>query len=71
MRQLQGAASTGPERTSRVREDRQRSGNAANGHSWTGSYRNFNVLRLSNAKMIAMIQKRTTTFGSSHPFSSK
>jgi len=35
--QMQGAASTAPERTLRVREERMRSGNAADGRSWTGS----------------------------------
>ncbi len=34
---MPGAASTGPERTVCVREDRMRSGNAADDHSWTGS----------------------------------
>jgi len=34
-------------------------------------HRSFNVLRLKSAKRIAMIQRRTTTFGSSHPFISK
>jgi molybdopterin synthase sulfur carrier subunit len=37
MRRMQGAASTDPERTPFVREERKRSGNAADGHSWTGS----------------------------------
>ena len=34
-------------------------------------HRNFKVLRLKSARRIAMIQSRTTTFGSSHPFISK
>jgi hypothetical protein len=34
-------------------------------------YRSFNVLKLSRASRMAMIQRRTTTFGSSHPFISK
>jgi len=33
---MQGAASTGAERTVCVREHRMRSGNAADGRSWTG-----------------------------------
>src|SRR3989304_2111677 len=37
MRQMPGAASTAPERTRWVREERMRSGNAADDHSWTGS----------------------------------
>ncbi len=40
---MQGAASTAPERTGWVREERMRSGNAADDHSWTGSYPNVNV----------------------------
>jgi hypothetical protein len=39
--------------------------------TFTVTYRNFNVLRLSNASSMAMIHSRTTTFGSSHPFISK
>src|SRR3972149_3606430 len=38
MCQMPGAASTAPERTRWVREERMRSGNAADGRSWTGSY---------------------------------
>ncbi len=34
-------------------------------------YLNFNVASDSSAKMMAMIQKRTTTFVSRHPESSK
>ena len=34
-------------------------------------HRSFNVLRLKSARRIAIIQSRTTTFGSSHPFISK
>jgi hypothetical protein len=34
-------------------------------------YLNFSVLIASNAKASAMIQKRTITLGSAHPFSSK
>jgi hypothetical protein len=33
---LQGAVSTAPERTRSVREERMRSGNAADDRSWTG-----------------------------------
>ena len=35
------------------------------------NYLSFNVLMDINANMMAMIQKRTITFGSGHPFSSK
>ena len=34
-------------------------------------YRNLNVLSENRAKMTAMIQKRTVTFVSGHPFNSK
>ncbi len=34
---MPGAASTAPQRTKCVREERTRSGNAADGHSWTVS----------------------------------
>jgi hypothetical protein len=44
---MQGAASTAPERTLRVREERMHSGNAADGHSWTGSERVVNPARLT------------------------
>jgi hypothetical protein len=36
---MQGAARPGPERTGCVREDRKRSGNAADDRSWTACYR--------------------------------
>lgn len=35
------------------------------------TYRNFNVVKDSNANTIEMIQKRTMIFGSAHPLSSK
>jgi hypothetical protein len=35
-----GAASTAPERTHCVREEQKRSGNTADGYSWTGSNEN-------------------------------
>lgn len=34
-------------------------------------HRSFNVLRAIRARKIVMIQKRTITFGSAHPLSSK
>ena len=35
------------------------------------AHRSFSVLRLKSASSTAMIHRRTTTFGSSQPFSSK
>jgi len=34
-------------------------------------YLNFNVLRAIRARKMVMIQKRTITLGSAHPFNSK
>ena len=40
-------------------------------YSLCPSYLNFSVLRAIRAKKMVMIQKRTITLGSAHPFSSK
>ena len=40
-------------------------------HDVRGSYRSFSVARATSARMTEMIQKRTMTFGSGQPLSSK
>ncbi len=58
---MQGAVSTGAQRTRCVREHRMRSGNAADGRPWTGSY-NFKILERPSFTSFVALRVSSTNF---------